>query len=218
MARSPFDHRCRRAAALGVLVLAWAGLFPAEAAELTGFLVIEKARNAQYTREGILTAEDVLLTHEGDIRITADHARHTPLEDGTRRLELTGRVHIEVRGAVLDADSATLNFRDQDLLTVAVKGSQATFSHQPEGYARRVNGRADTIDFDAARSEVTFAGNTSYTDGRNSLTSDLIVYGIESGAIRDDGDPKTRGRAIIRLGESLGRVPPPRQPERSTAQ
>lgn len=219
MARSPFDRGSGRAAAACVLALAWAVSLPVATAELTGFLIIEKANSPRLYPDGVLTADDVVLTHEDDIRITADHARHTPLADGTRRLELTGHVHIDLRGALLDADSAILQFRQQELLSVAVKGTQATFSHQPEGYERRINGRADAIDFDAATAEVTFSGNTSYTDGRNSLTSDLIIYNIDTGAMRDDGDPKTRGRAIIRLSNmQTDRVPPPRQPDRSTAQ
>lgn len=219
MARSPFDRGSGRAAVACVLALGWVVALPLKAAGITGSLVIEKAGKSSFAPDGVITAEDVVLTHGEDIRVTAAFARHTPLPDGTRRLELTGRVHIDLRGALLDADSALLQFRQQELLSVAVKGTQAKFSHQPEGYERRITGLADAIDFDAATSEVTFSGNTSYTDGRNSLTSDLIIYNIESGALRDDGDPKTRGRAIIRLGNNQAdRVPPPRQPDRSTAQ
>ena len=41
--------------------------------------------------------------------------------------------------------------------------------------------------------------------------------GLRAKQIKDDGDPGTRGRCTIRLGDRE-RVPPPRTPDRSTSQ
>ena len=67
---------------------------------------------------------------------------------------------------------------------------------------------------------MSFSGNTSYTDGRQRLTEETLIYNVNDGTVRDDGDPRTRGRAVIRLnsGDDDDRVPPPVPPERSSAE
>jgi lipopolysaccharide transport protein LptA len=202
---------------LGALLsLGWATPTPAATA-LSGDLELDGI-NYQFIREGVLTVDDVVITHGGETRITASHAKYTRHPGDARDLELTGKVHIEFRGALLDADTALLKFRGEDLQSIAVKGSQAQFSHQPEGYSRRVNGRADAIAYDAASNDVRFSGNTWWTTGREEANSNVVVYNIVTGTAKDDGDPSTRGQFKIRLGESTDRVPPPRQPDRSTAE
>jgi LPS export ABC transporter protein LptC len=157
----------------------------AGATGLTGNLIVEDSRNLRYDRDGVLTADQVRITHGASTRITADHARHTQRSGSTSELDLTSQVHIEFRGALLDADSASLAFRRQDLVSVGVKGSPARFSHQPEGYSQRVNGRADAITYDAASSDVTFSGNPSFTNPRgDNVVSEVVVYNVTTGVAR----------------------------------
>lgn len=157
----------------------------AGASGLNGNLIVEDSRNLRYDREGVLTADQVRITHGGSTRITAEHARHTQRSGNSSELDLTSQVHIEFRGSLLDADSALLAFRRQELLSVGVKGAPARFSHQPEGYSQRVNGRADAIAYDAASSDVTFTGSASFTNARgDSLNSELVVYNVTTGVVR----------------------------------
>jgi lipopolysaccharide transport protein LptA len=129
-------------------------------------------------------------------------------------------VHIEFRDAILDAESAQMVFRGEELLSVQVKGSQARFSHQFRQSGRRIHGRADAIDFDGRSGKVRFSGNTWYTDGRHEFSTDLVIYDIDDGSVADDGDTRTRVQGVIRpdLEQDRQRVPPPRIPDRSTAQ
>lgn len=200
-----------------LLVSAWFAPSATAAAAFSGDLVIERRENSTVTRDGVMTADNVIMTHGADTRINAGHFRYTD-RGQTSELDLTGKVQIEFRGALLDAESAVLKFRGKNLVTIAVKGSQAQFSYKPENYPRRIHGLADAIEFDAATTEVKFSGNTSYEDGRHYFDEETVYYNITTGVARDDGDPATRGKTIIRLGEGPDRVPPPRQPERSTAQ
>lgn len=200
-------------------LLACGASMPAQAAQLSGEIVIEEGINLVInTRDDSWSMDEVLISHGQGTRIRAARLSGTERAGGVSELDLTGDVHIEFRGATLDAQSAEIIFRSGELVSVQVEGSQAEFSHQFEGYARRINGRANAIRFETATGKVRFSGDTSYTDGRRDLNSDAIIYDINDGTVADDGDPTTRGRAIIRLGGPDERVPSPRPPDPSTAQ
>lgn len=169
-------------------------------------------------RDDTIQAEDVVLAHGPDTRVEAQLARQTDQADNVKQLDLSGGVHIAFRDTTLDATTASARFRGDQLLSVQVDGSQAQFSHQPEGYSRRVHGTADAIRYDTTSGKVVFSGNTAYTDGCNRLTSSSITYNINDGAATDDGDPATRGRAILCLDpDKAPEVPTPRIPGREQA-
>ena len=136
-------------------------------------------------------------------------------------------MHIDFRDSTLEAESAVMMFRGDEFLSVKVQGSQAEFSHQPAGYPYRVHARADSINYDTASGKVVFAGNTDYTDGCARLTDyNSITYDINEGTVTDDGNPDTRGTAIICLDRDAAsppqgggdqRLPAPRTPQRNTA-
>jgi lipopolysaccharide export system protein LptA len=225
MARSPFEPWLRRAAGRAGLVpwltlLAMAcGAAPATlAAGLTGSLQIEKGERYSLSGDGkTQTIHDVVLTHpRSETRVTASLAVLVLNPDGTRDLDLSGAVHIEIRGAVLDAGSATVVFRGDELVSVQVKGSpQATFSHQPRGSSRRINGRADAISYDAASAKVRFTGNGSYAfaDGSARGSSDTVIYDTNVGSV--EAGPFT---GAVQFDNERERVPPPRTPDRESAQ
>lgn len=213
------------AAALLLAVLPW---HHASVAEVGGVLRIEKHGPAVFNyRDLTLTLEDVEISHGPDTRVTARLARQTRQPGNLSQLDLSGGVHIDFRDSTLDADSAVMMFRGDELLSVKVQGSQAEFSHQPAGYPYRVHGRADSISYDTASGKVVFAGNTDYTDGCARLTDyNSITYDINEGTVTDDGDPDTRGTAIICLDRDAAsapddrndlRLPAPRIPDRNTA-
>lgn len=224
MPRSPFETAARRGSAGAGLLLAllMAAGWPVPgrtAAGLSGELVIQDARNwVVNSHDDTWSWENVVITHGPDTRITASKGHGARLAGGVVELNLSGAVHIEFGEARLDADTATMVFRDQELVSVQVRGSQAQFSHQLEGYSRRINGTADAISYESSSGNVRFSGNTFWTDGSKRMTTSVVNYNIRTGRATDDGDPETRGQIIIPLGNSRDRVPPPRQPDRSTAQ
>ncbi|HUG72794.1 MAG TPA: LptA/OstA family protein [Steroidobacteraceae bacterium] len=222
MPRSPFEpsawRASRRAGRTALLTLAAmaCSVMPATlAAGLTGDLEIS-GENLEISSDGRATLENAVLTHrESDARATASRATKTDKPGGVSDLDLSGTVRIEVRGAVLDATSAVMVFRNQELISVQVRGSQAQFSHQPEGSSRRIEGRADAIDYDAASGKVQFSGNTFYafTDGSASGSVDVATYDINEGSVAGD-----RGSGVLQLNRARERVPPPRTPDRESAQ
>jgi lipopolysaccharide transport protein LptA len=217
MARfSVLDGACGRrpAGALLLLALLACNPFPQASAAgvLSGSINWEGGDNLEFdTRTDSWSLDDAVLRHGTDTRLRAEHARGAPADGGTHRLDLSGAVHIEFRGAVLDAETAVIIIRGQQLLSVRVQGSQAQFSHQPAGSARRIQGRGNAIDYDAATNIVTFTGNNWFTASNHDFSTDRVDYNIGTGKVTTG-----RGSGIIRPERE--RVPPPRTPERGSAQ
>jgi lipopolysaccharide export system protein LptA len=206
---------------LVLAALAWTALPVALAAGLTGELIFEESGRSELSADGSLRIEDAILSHpDSDTRVTANLALlvETQGSGGVYELELTGAVHIETAGAVLDSTSAVLVFRNQQLVSVQVRGAAATqaqFSHQLEGSTRRINGRADAIDYDATSGKLRFSGDTAYAyaDGSASATLDSLTYDINTGVVVGE-----RGSGVFQLNRARDRVPPPRTPDPESAQ
>lgn len=191
---------------------------PASAADVTlgENLYIEKYGKLLITKDGTATVTDVLLRQgsgERTMRMSAANAVKVDKPGKITELNLTGAVHMEFRDVTLDATSAFIVIRGEELVSVQVTGSPATFSHQPRDSARRVDGRADEIDYEAATDKVRFSGNTFWTDGRAQLSNRLVVYDIVEGYTE-----LTEGGGILRSGRDRDRVPGPRTPDRSASQ
>lgn len=183
------------------------------AAALSGNLQIEDGDNLLLKRDGSFSLDNVVLRHGRDTRVTASTSNFTETAGGLNQLDLSGKVHIEFRGAILDADSARMMFRGEQLLSVAVKGSQAKFSHQPDKAKRRIDGVADAIDYDSSTADVRFTGNTSYTDGLRTLNTEQLEYNLVDGSVS-----ATRSTGTVILDADAERVPPPRTPDRESSQ
>lgn len=205
-------------AARTVLLALCVVAIPAVAAELTGTLKFEKWSKLDFNlQDDSASLEDAEISHGSDMFIKARRANRVQRPGRVNELTLSGGVHITYRGAVLDADSALIVFRDQQLQSARVQGSQATFSHQPPGSARRVQGRANVIEFDGASDRVKLSGRTSYDDGRTKCNIEELLYDLSDGRASNTRSAGDMDNCIVDL-DSAGRVPTPRTPDRSTAQ
>jgi lipopolysaccharide transport protein LptA len=168
---------------------------------------------------GTLHARNVILRQAPSTLISAAETSARGLAESyeNSHWEFKGSVHIEYEGTILDADAATVTFADNHIRRIHVTGSPARFSHQPKKSERRNEGRAGTIDYDAAKVQVRLAGGTWYSDGRNEVRTAVLVYNTTDGSFttQDGSGESDRVSMTIRPGT---RVPPPRTPERETAQ
>ena len=169
---------------------------------------------------GTLRARDVTITQGPGTTIRAAVANGRGLKNGydNSTWELSGAIHIEFDNLVLDADTATVVFNDQRIATVRVQGKPARFTHQQKE-ARRNEGRASTIDYEARTGNLRLAGSTWLFDGRNEVQSNTLLYNLNDGVISNDRKSDDSGpvKIIIRPGKPPT-VPTPRTPDRSTAQ
>jgi lipopolysaccharide export system protein LptA len=144
--------------------------------------------------------DDVELRQAPDTLIRADKAEGTNLPDGNYdngHWVLSGAVHIEFEGTVLDADSATVVFTDGHIHSIVVQGSPATFSH-PTGTGERNLGRASTITYDGTRRQIRFTGHTAYSFGPYDGTADKpLLYSLDSSEIVSEKGPDDDSRIIF---------------------
>ena len=214
MARFRSDRRTAGTA----LLLALAAMNPAVPAELSGALTIDNwSRLEHNVQDDSTSIDDARISHGSDMSIKAGRAVRALLPGNVNRLMLSGGVHIDYRGAVLDAETALVVFRGQQLQSARVQGSQATFSHQPAGSPRRVRGQANAIEFDGASNRVRFSGKTSYTDGRTECNVEELYYSLADGSIINNRPQGENDRCTVDL-DAGARVPTPRTPDRSTSQ
>jgi lipopolysaccharide export system protein LptA len=189
-------------------------LAPAPAAAPASDVSIQ-AETWNFERDGSWTLTGgVQINYGTDIRITSLKARGVDKPGNLTEIDLSDTVHVEFRGAVLDADAAFVVVRNEQLVSVAVKGSQARFSHPRKDSDRRVEGRASAIEYNSTNNEVRFTGTTYWTDGRFDVNSDVVIYNLETGGFRGPlgGEVRRSGRG------AAPDVPPPRTPDRSNAQ
>jgi len=168
---------------------------------------------------GVLSLRDVVLRQGESTLIRAGETAAQGVSDSYENStwDLKGEVHIEFEGAVLDADTATVVFADSRLKSIVVRGPPARFSHQLKNADHRNLGRAGTIRYDAVARKVYFADGTWYSDGRNEASIDSAVYDLNDGSLGNDASADGKGRLELTIQPSK-RVPPPRTPERSSAQ
>jgi len=162
---------------------------------------------------GTLQACDVTLTQGPTTRITADQGSAKGLSDRNNgEWELTGKVHIEFDNAVLDADRATVTFAGDRLQKIHVAGAPSHFSHQLKDSARRNQGRAARIDYDAQSAMLRLSGDTWYSNGSNlNIEVPAYTYNLNDSTISTSDEAKV----TLQLNK---RVPAPRTPDRATSQ
>jgi lipopolysaccharide transport protein LptA len=119
-------------------------------------------------------------------------------------------VHLEYNNAVLDVDTATLSFADGRINTIQALGKPAQFSHVLKKNGRRVNGRANKIEYDARKSLASLSVDAWFSNGVSELATQLVTYNLADGLISSPG--KSTGTY-----QAEERVPAPHTPDRATA-
>jgi len=144
--------------------------------------------------------QDVTLRQAPDTLIRADKAEGRNLIDGydDGHWTLSGSVHIEFEGAVLDARSATVVFADGRIRSIVVQGQPARFSHPAGNAGQRNEGRAGTISYDGTIRQVRFAGHTAYAFGPYEGTADKpLLYSLDSTGISSEEVPDDDSRIMF---------------------
>jgi lipopolysaccharide export system protein LptA len=156
---------------------------------------------------------------QGDGRLlTADNATGTGVGESyeNSRWVLTGKVHIEHDGSVLDADSANVAFANRMMKSADVRGAPATFMYPGSAPERTFRGSAQAIAYDNARRQARFTGHIGFEMGASEGSSEMpIIYDIDKGTYRPERVAGAPPISVTVRGKP--KVPPPRTPDRSTA-
>jgi lipopolysaccharide export system protein LptA len=207
---------------LPLCALAWLSLQQlADAASIRsrGDVRIEYATSEGVFSAGTIKMTQVTLTQGEGTVIKADEGYVSNVEGDfdNAQWQLTGKVHVEFEGAVVDADTAVVTFAAGRPTAVRVRGTPARFSHLAKMDNIRRQGRAPAIDFDSSTGWVRFSGGTSFSQvGKDiEITGEELNYNVNT-TDYNDGKSPTPDRIVI--PRDAARVPPPRTPDRSTSQ
>lgn len=225
--------RPRRGSLFALLLVGAGGMLSAQAADVrarVGAAEIQVEGRGLQLGPDTMSLRDLTLTQKPDLLIKAQQTQARGVESGgyeNSTWDLKGTVHIEMEGAVLDADSAKVVFADGRVKTIHVQGAPSRFSHVMKNTERRYEGRAAVIDYDAAAGLVRSSGGTKYAYGRSQGTTEAVVtYNLTSGVLSTQGDGSDNERVRLTLDpvqkdpgqkDPIQKVPAPRAPDRTSA-
>src|SRR5579862_7336909 len=147
-----------------------------------------------------LVLKDIAIvdTTRGTTQIKADHAEANGLDLGNSRWVLTGHVQVYLPQGQLQASSATVQFADKRIASIAADGSPALFERQVvrsgQATPTDVTGHAQQITYNVARNQVQLTGDSWLTDGCNDISTQLITYDIASQRVEASAAPGAEGR------------------------
>jgi lipopolysaccharide transport protein LptA len=156
----------------------------------------------------VLTDIAIVDTTRGTTQIKADHAEANGLDLGNSRWVLTGHVQVYLPQGQLQASSATVQFTDKRIASIAADGSPAQFERQVvrsgQATPTDVTGHAQQITYNVARNEVQLTGNSWLTDGCNDISTQLITYDIARQRVQASAAPGAEGRVHGTIGARTG--------------
>ena len=167
------------------------------------FAVDYKTNTAEY--------KDIVIKQD-DIRVQADraHAKGLDLENAAWTLEGNVRVQSEQHGN-LQADQAIIEFKGNHIAKVTVTGMPAQFEQKRADSDQTAHGHADEIVYDVSDGTVRLSKNAWLSDGRNEISSDLLVYNIREQKVQGSTAPGTDGRVHIVIAPN-GKIQTDRKP------
>ena len=109
-----------------------------------------------------------------------------------------GNVKIDTTQGELAADDAQINFARRLLSKAIVNGKPALFEQRIEKTGKVVHGRADTIDFDAAKGVLQLSSNAWLSDGQTEMRGDSLKYDTVAQTLKSEStDPGSQRVHII---------------------
>lgn len=116
---------------------------------------------------------------QGDLRVSADRAAASGFNTDDSRWTFTGNVHItSEKLGVLTSESATVDFRNNQLASALVEGHPAEFEQTSSKTGVLARGHAESIQYSVAADTVRLTGNAALQYGATETTAPLVVYNI----------------------------------------
>ena len=167
------------ARALAAALLAGAAAFGTGAAPLDSQAPInlEAASSDFDYRNNTLLFKRVKIT-QGPLSVEAQEASATGLEFVNSQWTLKGQVRITVPDGKLASDTATVSFKDNQIVRAQIRGAPAVFEQRLEKSGQLAQGRAESIEYDVRNGTVQLTGDAWLSDGQNEIRGRKLVYDI----------------------------------------
>ena len=126
---------------------------------------------------------------QGAMSIVADVARATGVDFDNSHWVFQGSVHIQMPQGQLAADSADVTFEQKLVQRALITGKPSTFEQRETVGGKRVQGHADSIDYDVSRGVIHFLHNAWLSDGLNEIHGESLKYFVlERKMVADSAD------------------------------
>ena len=128
-------------------------------------------------RNNTLLFKRVKIT-QGPLTVEAQEANATGLEFVNSQWTLKGQVRITMPDGKLASDTATVSFKDNQIVNAQIRGAPAVFEQRLEKSGQLAQGRAESIEYDVRNGTVQLAGDAWLSDGQNEIRGRKLVYDI----------------------------------------
>lgn len=109
----------------------------------------------------------------------------------------SGNVEIDVGETRIRAESATIRFLNNELISAKVNGSPAEFSDINATTGEQIEGAADKFDYDFEGNTVRFIDNARIRNADNEVTGKTLIYNVTAQKIIFEGDSDNGERVRI---------------------
>ena len=147
---------------------------------------------------------------QGPMTVSADLGQATKQATGldfdNSLWTFRGNVKIVMDTGQLTSDDAEINFARKSLSKAVVNGRPAAFEQRVEKTGKVAHGRADSIDYDAAKGLVRLSKNAWLSDGQTEIRGESLKYNMLAQSIVAEGAEQNSQRVHIVI------TPPPAKP------
>jgi len=147
---------------------------------------------------------------QGTMSVSADQGQATRQASGldfdNSLWVFRGNVKITMDQGQLTSDDAQINFIKKLLAKAVANGKPAEFEQRIAKTGKTAHGRADTIDYDAARGIVRLSKNAWLSDGQNEIRGESLKYNLLAQSIVAEAAEQGSQRVHIII------TPPPAKP------
>jgi len=147
---------------------------------------------------------------QGDMSISADLGQGVQKKSGIDFQDSVwnfhGNVRIGLEHGQLNSDDAKIVFVRQLLASAEANGKPATFEQKVEKTGKVAQGRADIIDYDAAKHLVRLTNDAWLSDGQTEIRGQSLKYDMMAQSIVADAAEQNSQRVHIVI------TPPPAKP------
>ena len=148
--------------------------------------------------------------NQGEMSISADLGQGVQQKSGidfdNSVWNFRGSVKITLDRGQLNSDDAQIVFARQLLAKAVANGRPASFEQKIEKTGKVAQGRADTIDYDAARHLVRLSTNAWLSDGQTEIRGQSLKYDMQAQSIVAEAAEQNSQRVHIVI------TPPPAKP------
>jgi lipopolysaccharide export system protein LptA len=183
---------------------------------IQGRLQVQCSRLRAVRGDGTMLLEELVMTQGPGTLVTAGKAEGSQLSEGTdnSHWRFADQVHVEYDRFAMDASTATVEFANQLIKWIEVRGQPARFSHPGKVAGWPASSTADAITFDGLKKQVRFPDYSRFSYGPHRGESQLpLVYELDTGVFRSEKGNNPDASINMKFDrDEQGRIAPSQKP------